>query len=95
MGGPDKPGCIPLAGQGLTRARDRIRSRPDYRRLVLITALFGTAAGSYPVTVLSASLPRIARDLGTADDTVTWVIAAPLLAFAAVSYTHLTLPTKA
>ena len=69
MGGPDKPGYIPPAGQGLTRARDRIRRRPDYRRLVLITALLGTAAGSYPVTVLSASLPRIARDLGTADDT--------------------------
>ena len=65
--------------------RDRIRRRPDYRRLVLITALFGTAAGSYPVTVLSASLPRIARDLGAADDPVTWVIAAPLLAFAVVT----------
>ena len=65
--------------------RDRLQRRPDYRRLVLITALFGTAAGSYPVTVLSASLPRIARDLGAADDTVTWVIAAPLLAFAVVT----------
>ena len=64
--------------------RDRIRRRPDYRRLVLITALFGTAAGSYPVTVLSASLPRIARDLGAADDTVTWVIAAPLLALSLI-----------
>ncbi|MDP6867615.1 MAG: hypothetical protein QF844_03835 [Acidimicrobiales bacterium] len=64
MGGPDEPGCIPTAVRGLTGARDRIRRRPDYRRLVLITALFGTAAGSYPVTVLSASLPRIARDLG-------------------------------
>ena len=45
-------------------------------------ALFSTAAGSYPVTVLSASLPRIAENLGTSDNTITWVIAAPLLAFA-------------
>ena len=85
MGGPDEPGYIPPAGRSLTGVRDRIRRRPDYRRLVLITALFGTAAGSYPVTVLSASLPRIARDLGAADDTVTWVIAAPLLAFAVIT----------
>ena len=85
MGCPDEPGCIPPAGRGLTGVRDRIRRRPDYRRLVLITALFGTAAGSYPVTVRSASLPRIARDLGAADDTVTWVIAAPLLAFAVIT----------
>ena len=65
--------------------RARIRQRSDYQRLVLITALFGAAAGSYPVTVLSASLPRIADDLGAADSTITWVIAAPLLAFAVVT----------
>ena len=84
MNGPDNamtgdPGC------GLGARRSRIRQRGDYQRLVLISALFGTAAGSYPVTVLSASLPRIARDLGTTDDTITWVIAAPMLAFAVVT----------
>ncbi len=70
---------------GLKARRARIRQRGDYQRLVLITALFGAAAGSYPVTVLSASLPRIADDLGAADSTITWVIAAPLLAFAVVT----------
>ena len=60
--------------------RDRIRHRQDYRRLVLIATLFGTAAGSYSVTVLSASLPRIARDLGTTDDTITWVIVGIVMA---------------
>ena len=84
MNGPDNamtgdPGC------GLGARRSRIRRRGDYQRLVLISALFGTAAGSYPVTVLSASLPRIADDLGAADSTITWVIAAPLLAFAVVT----------
>lgn len=75
----------PPPGRWLSRTRERIRRRPDYRRLVLITALFGTAAGSYPVTVLSASLPHIARDLGTTDDIITWVIAAPMLAFAVIT----------
>ncbi len=81
-GDPEDP--LPSGGW-LSSTRERIRRRPDYRRLVLITALFGTAAGSYPVTVLSASLPRIARDLGTTDDIITWVIAAPMLAFAVIT----------
>ena len=80
-----EPRGEPHPGRWLSKTRDRIRRRPDYRRLVLITALFGTAAGSYPVTVLSASLPRIARDLGTTDDIITWVIAAPMLAFAVIT----------
>ena len=80
-----EPRGAPPPGRWLSRTRERVRRRPDYRRLVLITALFGTAAGSYPVTVLTASLPRIARDLGTTDDIITWVIAAPMLAFAVVT----------
>jgi len=76
---PDEP----ATAWGARRAR--IRQRSNYRRLVLVTALFGTAAGSYPVTVLSASLPRIADDLGARDDTIAWVLAAPLLAFAVVT----------
>lgn len=76
---PDEP----TTAWGTRRAR--IRQRSNYRRLVLVTALFGTAAGSYPVTVLSASLPRIADDLGARDDTIAWVLAAPLLAFAVVT----------
>ena len=76
---PDEP----VTAWGARRAL--IRQRSNYRRLVLVTALFGTAAGSYPVTVLSASLPRIADDLGARDDTIAWVLAAPLLAFAVVT----------
>mgnify|MGYP000961500271 CR=1 FL=1 len=67
---------------GLGARRKALRQRPDYPRLVLIVALSGAAAGSYPVTVLSASLPTIAESLGAGDNTITWVIAAPLLAFA-------------
>ena len=65
--------------------RKKLSKRPDYPRIVLFSALFGTATSSYPVTVLSASLPRVAQDLGTSDDSVTWVLAAPLLAFAIIT----------
>ena len=65
--------------------RKKLSTRPDYSRIVLLSALFGTATSSYPVTVLSASLPRVAQDLGTSDDSVTWVLAAPLLAFAIIT----------
>ncbi len=51
-------------------------------RTVQVVALIGVAATSFPITVLSAALPDIANDLGTSNSTITWVIAAPLLAFA-------------
>ena len=65
--------------------RKKLSKRPDYPKVVLFSALFGTATSSYPVTVLSASLPRVAQDLGTSDDSVTCVLAAPLLAFAVIT----------
>ena len=65
--------------------RKKLSKRTDYPKVVLFSALFGTATSSYPVTVLSASLPRVAQDLGTSDDSVTWVLAAPLLAFAVIT----------
>ncbi len=42
----------------------------------------GMAAGSFPVTVLSASIPTIATDLGASKAATTWVISAPILVFA-------------
>ena len=80
--GPPPEPADPESPRYLPGLRGRLARRPDYQRLVLVVALFGAASGSYPVTVLSASLPRIADDLGTTDDTIAWVIAAPLLAFA-------------
>ncbi|MCH7790064.1 MAG: MFS transporter [Acidobacteria bacterium] len=43
--------------------------------------LAGISAISFPITVLSASLPTIADDLNTSDATITWVIVAPLVLF--------------
>jgi len=51
-------------------------------RTVQVVALIGVASSSFPITVLSAALPDIAVDLNTSISTITWVIAAPLLAFA-------------
>ena len=51
-------------------------------RTVQVVALTGVACSSFTITVLSAALATIADDLNSSVSTVTWVIAAPLLAFA-------------
>ena len=42
----------------------------------------GIASTSFPITVLSASLPEIANDLTTTESAVSWVQTAPLIAMA-------------
>ncbi len=54
-------------------------------RTVALVTLLGVAATTFPVTVLSASLPEVATDLNTSDTTVAWVITAPLLAVAVLT----------
>lgn len=61
---------------------DRLKDRGTYRRWVLITALVGMFATSFPVTILTVSLGDIAEDFGVSEAQVTWVIAAPMLASA-------------
>lgn len=61
---------------------DRLKERGTYRRWVLITALVGMFATSFPVTILTVSLGDIAEDFGVSEAQVTWVIAAPMLASA-------------
>ena len=51
-------------------------------RVIQVVALIGVASSSFTITVLSAALPDIARDLDSSTSTITWVIAGPLLAFA-------------
>lgn len=60
----------------------RLKERGTYRRWVLITALVGMFATSFPVTILTVSLGVIADDFGVSEARITWVIAAPLLASA-------------
>lgn len=54
-------------------------------RAVALVGLLGVAATSFPITVLSASLPRVADDLGAGDTATAWVITAPLLAMAVLT----------
>ncbi len=62
--------------------RSRLESGPNYRRWVLITALTGMFATTFPVTILVVSLGDIARDFGTSETVLAWVISAPMLASA-------------
>lgn len=66
--------------------RDRVQSRLTesgrYPRWVLLTALAGMFATTFPVTLLAVSIPTIAKDFEAPETLVAWVIAAPLLASA-------------
>ncbi|MFK8023539.1 MAG: MFS transporter [Ilumatobacter sp.] len=64
------------------RLAERLEARGTYRRWVLVTALTGMFATSFPVTILTVSLGDIADDFGTSDTVLTWVISGPFLASA-------------
>jgi EmrB/QacA subfamily drug resistance transporter len=52
------------------------------RRQVLFALLVGMAATTFPISVLAASLPSIAREFGTTESTIAWVVSLPTLGFA-------------
>lgn len=60
----------------------RLRARGTYRRWVLVTALVGMFATTFPVTILTVALPDIADEFGKSDALLTWVISGPMLASA-------------
>src|SRR4051794_23724591 len=63
------------------RAAHRFHSSDRYRWWVLIAVLAGLFSVNITFTILNVALPRIARELGTTTNTLTWVITGPLLAF--------------
>lgn len=65
-----------------SRVADRLEARGSYRRWVLITALVGMFSTTFPVTILTVSLGDIAREFGSSEALMTWVISAPMLASA-------------
>ena len=65
-----------------TGRQRRFQDWPNYRWAVLGLTMAGIAATSIPITILSASLPVIADDLGTTESAVSWVQTAPLIAMA-------------
>lgn len=70
-------------GAKTSTARDLVQARIDsgsgYQRWVLLTALAGMFATSFPVTLLAVSLSTIADDFATSETLIAWVISAPLL----------------
>lgn len=52
------------------------------RGTILLALLLGMAATTFPISVLAASLPSIAREFDTAESTIAWVITLPTLGFA-------------
>jgi MFS family permease len=62
-----------------TRVIERIERSGRYPTAVLLTSLTGMFATTFPVTVLTVSLPEIADEFGTAETTLAWVVTLPLL----------------
>ncbi len=70
------------------RLQERVSARLDasgtHATWVLWAALAGMFATTFPITILTVSLPSIAREFGTRETTMAWVISAPML-FSAVA----------
>ncbi len=64
------------------RLATRVRRSDRYSTWVLVTALTGLFATGFTITVLAVSLPTIADDLGTGEQSLTWVVSGPLLTLA-------------
>ncbi len=59
--------------------QDRLSTSGSYPRWVLLTALTGMFATTFPVTLLAVSLSTIADDFDASETLIAWVISAPLL----------------
>jgi EmrB/QacA subfamily drug resistance transporter len=80
-GGGDEVVVVPWPLLLRQRAAHRVHSSDRYRWWVLLAVLGGLFAVNVTFTILNVALPRIARELGTTTNTLTWVITGPLLAF--------------
>ena len=68
-----------LAARWRARVKARLDARGSYPTWVLIAALAGMFATTFPVTILTVSLRVIGQELGARETTMAWVITAPLL----------------
>ncbi len=76
------------SGAPRRRLREHVTARLDasgtHANWVLWAALAGMFATTFPITILTVSLPPIAREFGARETTMAWVISAPML-FSAVA----------
>jgi MFS family permease len=74
------------AGPARPRLPARVAARLDahghYPRWVLLVALAGMFATTFPVTVLTLAIPTIADDFGVPEASLSWLITLPVLAAA-------------
>lgn len=61
------------------RVVGRVERSGRYPTAVLVTALSGMFATTFPVTVLTVAIPEMAEDFGTAETTLAWVVTLPML----------------
>jgi EmrB/QacA subfamily drug resistance transporter len=57
----------------------RLERRGTYPTWVLVAALTGVFAASFPITILTISLTSIAEEFGVRETTIAWVISGPVL----------------
>lgn len=57
----------------------RLEDSGRFRSAVLVTALAGMFATSFPITILTVSLAPIAEEFGAPETMIAWVISAPML----------------
>ncbi len=57
----------------------RLEGGGNYRRWVLLTALTGMFATTFPITVLTVAIPTMAVDFGVTETTLAWVVTLPIL----------------
>jgi EmrB/QacA subfamily drug resistance transporter len=63
------------------RIAHRVERSERFRWWVLWTVLAGLFSVNVTFTVFAVALPRISRELGTTENTLTWVITGPMLAY--------------
>lgn len=67
------------------KLRGKVQRSERYRWWVLWTVLAGLFSVNVTFTVFAVALPRVAGELGTTVNTLTWVITGPMLAFGVVA----------
>jgi EmrB/QacA subfamily drug resistance transporter len=78
QGRPNDPPAPARAGWR-DRLVARLEARGRYSTWVLLAALAGMFAATFPITILTVSLGSIAREFGARETVMAWVIAAPML----------------
>lgn len=75
------PEVLPVREPGGLRGRTiaRLEASGRYPTWVLLAALAGMFATTFPITILTVSLKTIAADFGTSETRIAYVISAPML----------------